>query len=122
MTKVRENKVLLSLSLSLIERYIHTHTDIHTGTGDNLEDLGDFDAFLGLDLDGNGMGDGSDDKKTDELSSLKDDLRKKKSEVEDQKFFLNDCDETMRKQIKEDISFLEGEIKELEEKIRALES
>lgn len=77
-------------------------------------DLDDINGILDLgtsDNDGGG----------DELSALKEELRKKKSEVEDQKFFLNDCDEAMRTQIKDDIALFEKEIEELEEKIRDLE-
>ena len=60
-------------------------------------------------------GTGGDD---DELSSLKERLRKKESDLEDQKFFLNDCDADMKTQIEEDIASYEKEIEELKQKIQ----
>ena len=63
-------------------------------------------------------GTGGDD---DELPSLKEQLRKKESELEDQKFFLNDCDADMKTQIEEDIASYEKEIEELKHKIQEKE-
>ena len=58
-------------------------------------------------------GTGGDD---DELPSLKEQLRKKESELEDLKFFLNDCDAGMKAQYEDDIASCEKEIEELKQK------
>ena len=85
----------------------------------NLDPMdNNFDGLDGLGLDFGTSGTGGDD---DELSSLKEQLRKKESELEDQKFFLNDCDADMKTQIEEDIASYEKEIEELKHKIQEKE-
>jgi len=84
----------------------------------NLDTMdNNFDGLDGI-LDFGTSGTGGDD---DELSSLKEQLRKKESELEDQKFFLNDCDADMKTQIEEDIASYEKEIEELKHKIQEKE-